>query len=90
MNKLVIVQYQLITDLISLHTCACVSFVKYGKLQYACIVYLQTRVQLVITVTVAQRPWIRVVEVVFGFEVVDEVWTLVMSSTASVGIFELP
>lgn len=88
MNKLVIVQYQLITDLISLHTC--VSFVKYGKLQYACIVYLQTRVQLVITVTVAKRPWIRVVEVVFGFEVVDEVWTLVMSSTASVGIFELP
>lgn len=88
MNKLVIVQYQLITDLISLHTC--VSFVKYGKLQYACIVYLQTRVQLAITVTVAQRPWIRVVEVVFGFEVVDEVWTLVMSSTASVGIFELP
>lgn len=88
MNKLVIVQYQLITGMISLHTC--VSFVKYGKLQYACIVYLQTRVQLVITVTVAQRPWIRVVEVVFGFEVVDEVWTLVMSSTASVGIFELP
>lgn len=88
MNKLVIVQYQLITGLISFHTC--VSFVKYGKLQYACIVYLQTRVQFVITVTVAQRPWIRVVEVVFGFEVVDEVWTLVMSSTASVGIFELP
>lgn len=88
MNKLVIVQYQLITDFISLHTC--VSFVKYGKLQYACIVYLQTRVQLVITVTVAQRPWIRVVEVVFGFEVVDEVRTLVMSSTARVGIFELP
>lgn len=88
MNKLVIVQYQLKTRLISFH--ACVSFVKYGKLQYACIVYLQTRVQLVITVTVAQRPWIRVVEVVFGFEVVDEVRTLVMSSTARVGIFELP